>query len=187
MLDLTAAEPGTSGITSYTVNWGDGTITTEAYTGRTTEVSHIYTDAGFTYNITFAANDVSDTWTSSDLIVGNWIPGGEDVFIFDGETGSADGVFDSTGGVVDRPYAPVVGPDGNFYVSGYNSDNIAKFAADGSYLGLFSSHPQLNNPSGLAWPGAAMATCMSPTTAATTSYAFRPMVLSSTNGELVEP
>jgi len=151
MLDLTAAEPGTSGITSYTVNWGDGTITTEAYTDRTTEVSHIYTDAGFTYNITFAANDVSDTWTSSDLIVGNWIPGGEDVFIFDGETGSADGVFDSTGGVVDRPYAPVVGPDGNFYVSGYNSDNIAKFAADGSYLGLFSSHPQLNNPSGLAW------------------------------------
>ena len=152
-LDLTATEPGTNGITSYTVNWGDGNVTTEAYTGPTTSVSHVYDDAGFTYHITFAANDVSDTWTNSDLNVTSWDPGNDDVFVFDGISGDAGGLFNYSGNDLDQPYGIAVGPDGNFYVAGFNSNNIVSYAADGSYLGIFSTHGQLNNPSGLAWGG----------------------------------
>ncbi len=151
LLDLTATEPGTSGITSYTVNWGDGNVTTEAYTGPTTSVSHVYDDVGFTYHITFAAHDVSDTWTASDLIVPKWKSGTDNVFVIDGVSGDVNGIFDSTGGDLERPYGITVGPDGNFYVSGYDSDSIVSFTADGSYIGIFSAHAQLNKPEGLAW------------------------------------
>lgn len=152
-LDLTATEPGISGITDYTVNWGDGHVTTEAYTGPTTSVSHVYDNAGFTYHISFAANDVSDVWSNSDLIVASWDVGHDDVFVFDGVSGDAGGQFDPSSDDLDRPYGIAVGPDGNFYVAGFDSNNIVSYAADGSYLGVFSAHGQLNNPSGLAWGG----------------------------------
>lgn len=151
LLDLTATEPGSSGITTYTVNWGDGNISTEAYTGPTTTVSHVYNNVGFTYQITFAANDVSDTWTASDLIVANYIGGTDDVFVFDGNSGNVDSMFDASGGDLKKPYGIAVGPDGNVYIAGYDSNNIVRYAADGSYLGVFNAHGQLNQPTGLAW------------------------------------
>ncbi|MGB5279554.1 MAG: DUF4347 domain-containing protein [Gammaproteobacteria bacterium] len=151
-LEIKTIDPGTNDIISYTINWGDGTVTTEAYTGSTTTVSHVYNTAGYTHSITVAATDTGGTtWTASDLLVGNWVAGGDDIFRFDGESGNLDGTFDATGGVLNRPYAPVVGPDGNFYVSGHNSDNIVKFAADGSYLGVFSANALLNKPTDMAW------------------------------------
>ncbi|MFK8076128.1 MAG: LEPR-XLL domain-containing protein [Granulosicoccus sp.] len=151
-LTLTVDEPGTSGITTYTVNWGDGTVTTEAYTGLTTTVTHVYTNVGFTNNITFTANDVNDTITNSDLVTTSWT-NGDDVFVIDGDTGAVKGTFDSTGNELKKPYGIAVGPDGNIYVSGVISKNIVRFAPDGSYLGEFADVPELDSPSGLAWGG----------------------------------
>jgi streptogramin lyase len=151
VLDLIASEPGTSGITSYTVNWGDGNITTEPYTGPTTSVSHVYGSFGFTYSITFAANDVSDTWTASNLLATNWVQNTDDIYIIDGNGGNTVGAFESSGGVLSQPYGIVVGPDGNYYVAGYDSDNIVRYSADGSYLGIFSAHAHIDKPTGLAW------------------------------------
>ena len=54
-LDLVASDPGDDTITGYTINWGDGTVTTAAYSGPTTTVTHTYAQAGFTYNVTFSA------------------------------------------------------------------------------------------------------------------------------------
>ena len=148
-LNLTASDPGDDLITTYTINWGDGTVTTETYAGPSTEATHTYTEAGFTRNITFTAEDEDGTWSSSDLIVGNWIVS-DQVFRFDGATGDPDGLFGSSGGVLLGPYAPVVGPDGNYYVSGYFSDNIVRYDSDGNYLGVFAS-AGLDTPCDLAW------------------------------------
>ncbi len=162
-LDLTASDPGDDTITSYTINWGDGTVTTEAYAGSTTTVAHTYDQPGFTYNITFSAVDedavaAGVAWTSSDLIVGTWASGTDDIYRFDGATGAFESTFATSGGDVDRPYAPVIGPDGNIYLGGYNSDNIVRYAPDGTYLGEFvASGPlapgiRLDQPNyGLAW------------------------------------
>ena len=148
---LRAVEPGVSGITSYTVNWGDGNITTETYTGESTVVSHVYDSVGFTYDITFSANDVNDTWTASNILVTNWVSGRDDVYIVDGNTGDVVGNFDDTNGDLRKPYGIVFGPDGNVYVAGYDSDNIVSFDRDGNYLGVFTSHNSIDKPSGLAW------------------------------------
>lgn len=150
-LTLTVDEPGTSGITTYTVNWGDGTVTTEAYAGLTTTVTHVYTNVGFTNNITFTANDVNDTITNSDLVTTSF-RGGDQIFVIDGDTGTvSDDFFDPTGNDLRNPYGITVGPDGNFYVSGFNSNNIVHFAPDGSYLGIFADATELDDPAGLAW------------------------------------
>ncbi|MCP4340448.1 MAG: DUF4347 domain-containing protein [Desulfobulbaceae bacterium] len=150
-LNLIASDPGDDTITTYTVNWGDGSITTEAFTGPTTPVIHIYTESGFTRNITFAATDEDGTWTASDLIVGSWISDGEEIFRIDGVTGDPDGVFNAPVGVLVEPYTAVVGPDGNYYVPGYKSNNIVRFDADGSYLGVFTAAAEFDIPTGLAW------------------------------------
>ncbi|MFK8021832.1 MAG: PKD domain-containing protein [Pseudomonadales bacterium] len=152
-LDLIADEPGTNSITSYTVNWGDGNVTTETYAGPTTSVSHIYANVGYTYDVTFAANEASGSVTESDLIVPSFNAGSDDLFVFDGTSGNPEGLFDSTISVLDQPYGLAVGPDGNFYVAGYESDNIVRFAANGNYLGVFSSDSRLDFPTSVAWGG----------------------------------
>lgn len=157
-LDLIATEPGSNSIGSYTVNWGDGTVTTELYTGSTTTVSHVYNNHGFTNNVTFTAHEASGSITSSDLIASNYIAGTEELFIFDGVTGDSVGTFESTAVGANppdlaQPSGVAIGPDGNFYISGYESENIVRFAPDGSYLGVFAADAKLKNPSGLTWGG----------------------------------
>ena len=150
-LDLIATEPGANSIANYTVNWGDGSVTTEAYTGTTTAVSHAYSNVGNTYAVTFAANEASGSVTESDLVVSNFIAGSDAIFAFDGTSGESNGTFDSTTGALDQPYGLTVGPDGNFYVAGYESDNIVRFAPDGSYLGVFTNDSRLEDPTSVTW------------------------------------
>ncbi len=150
-LNLSASDYGDDAITDWTINWGDGTIDTLA--GNPPSVTHTYAQAGFTRNITVSATDEDGTWTSSELIVGNWVVGSENVRRFDGSTGAFDSSFATSSGELNRPYSAIVGPDGNFYVSGYNSDNVVRFDSAGNYLGEFvtSGSGGLNQPCGLAF------------------------------------
>ena len=150
-LSLSATDPGDDSITGWTINWGDGTIDTVV--GNPPSVTHTYTQAGFTRNITVSATDEDDTWTSGDLVVGNWVVGSDNVHRFNGTTGAFDSTFASSGGELNRPYSPIFGPDGNIYVSGYNSDNVVRYDPSGNYLGEFvtSGSGGLNQPTGLAF------------------------------------
>lgn len=159
-LDITATEPGDDQITSYWINWGDGTITNPVYTGTTTTVTHTYTDSGFLRSITFAAVDEDGTWTDSDLIVGNYVAGDDTIYRFDGNTGDPDGQFGSSGGAINRAYASIYMPNGDYLVAGFSSNNIARYDSDGNYLGLFVAAGdldpgpgvvQLDRPSSFAW------------------------------------
>ena len=134
-LNLAATGVGSDPITSWSINWGDGTIDTVA--GHLTSVDHVYSEAGFTQSISVAATNTAGTWTNSDLIVGTFRNGSENIHRFDGSTGDFIETFDSSGGDLDRSYNTTVGPDGNFYVSGFDSNNIVRFDATGAYLGEF--------------------------------------------------
>ena len=148
-LNLSADDPGNDTISGWTINWGDGAIDTIA--GNPSSATHTYTQIGFTRNITVSAVDEDGTWTESDLIVGHYVSGSDDVYRFDGTTGDFESIFESTSGAMSRPYTLVFGPDGNVYVTGYSSNNIVRFDAAGNYLGVFSSGSGLNGPDGLAF------------------------------------
>jgi len=150
-LNLSAADPGDDTIVGWTINWGDGAI--ETVTGNPSSVSHVYTQAGFTRNITVSARDEDGSWTNSDLIVGQYINNSDLVYRFDANTGALISTFASSAGDVDRAYYPVVGPDGNFYVSGYDSNNVVRYDSAGNYLGEFilSGSGSPLRPDGLAF------------------------------------
>ncbi|MDJ0864882.1 MAG: DUF4347 domain-containing protein [Myxococcota bacterium] len=132
-LSLSAVDPGDETI-SWTIDWGDGTVDT---VGDLPAATHTYTQGAFTRNITVSVTDDDGTWTNSDLVVGNWRNNSDDVFLFDGETGAFVQTFDAAGNDIDRPYHAVVGPDGNFYVTGYDTDKIVRFDPGGAYLDEF--------------------------------------------------
>ncbi|MCP4386651.1 MAG: hypothetical protein GY802_00015, partial [Gammaproteobacteria bacterium] len=156
--DLIFTDPGSETLTWF-VNWGDGTLTNHAATGNTTSVSHVYQDwnNGFTRNITVSASDEDGAYTLSDLLatgIGNGYGNGasDGIFRFDGVTGSFISAFDDPAQISD-PIELIMGPDGKYYVSGYNSDNILRFNADGSYFDEFVS-PNLGgliSPTGIAF------------------------------------
>lgn len=150
-LDLVVTEPGTNSISDYVVNWGDGTVTTVPYNGTTTSLTHTYANIGITYDITFSIIESSGQLTSTNLIVGNYTVGNDDVFSFNAESGSSQGMFQSSGGQLQQPYGLTVGPDGHFYVAGYQSDNIVRYSAEGDYLGVFTADAQLNAPTSVTW------------------------------------
>jgi hypothetical protein len=53
--------------TSWTINWGDGSI--ETFAGNPSTVTHTYTGAGFTYDILASAADADGVYSQSDLLV----------------------------------------------------------------------------------------------------------------------
>ena len=67
-LDLTFTDPDDSTVT-WTVNWGDGQISSAPSTGATTTLTHTYTQPGFTYNILVSANDGDVTVFQNELLV----------------------------------------------------------------------------------------------------------------------
>ncbi len=148
-LNLSVSDPGNETISGWTINWGDGTIDTVAL--NPSSVTHSYGQSGFTYNISVSVTDEDGSWTDSELLVGSWQSGDDQVFSYEGSSGLATSTFDSTGGELDRPYHAITGPDGSIYVSGYDSDNIVRFDSAGNYLGIFATGNGLNRPDGLAF------------------------------------
>ncbi|MBC8876496.1 MAG: cadherin domain-containing protein [Planctomycetes bacterium] len=59
-LQLSATDPGDDTISSWTIDWGDGTIETLA--GNPTSATHTYTQAGFTYDILASVTNEEGTF-----------------------------------------------------------------------------------------------------------------------------
>ncbi|MEM7473566.1 MAG: DUF4347 domain-containing protein [Planctomycetota bacterium] len=146
-LGLGASDDGNDTITSWTINWGDGTIDTIA--GNPASASHSYTQPGFAYNILVAASDEDGTHFHSELVVPSYA--GNSIYRFDA-AGESLGDFGSGSGVL-KPVQAIVGPDGNTYVTGEDSDNVLRFDTAGIFLDEFigAGSGGLNSPGGLAF------------------------------------
>ena len=151
-LNLSATDPEGVTITSWTINWGDGTIETVA--GNPSSITHSYaaSNAGLTFNILASATDADGTHFQNDLIVPTAYLTGEGLYRFSGPTGALLQYF--SGAELTNPYAAVVGPDGLLYVAGHGTDNIVRYnAATGAYVDTFVAVGSggLNGAGGLAF------------------------------------
>ncbi|MDH3770798.1 MAG: NHL repeat-containing protein, partial [Nitrospirota bacterium] len=145
-LNLSASDPGDDTIGGWTINWGDGTIDTVA--GNPPSVTHTYTNLGFTNNILASATDEDGTFLQNDLVVGSLVVNSE--FRFAANTGS-DSTFGTSGDGLDDPAMAIVGPDGNFYVTSSGSNDVLRYAQNGTFIDVFTSGGSLNTPVALTF------------------------------------
>ncbi|CAB5142623.1 hypothetical protein D3OALGA1CA_3945 [Olavius algarvensis associated proteobacterium Delta 3] len=139
-LDLSFTDPDDSAVT-WTVNWGDGTITSAASTGVTTTVAHTYARSGFTYNILVSANDGEDTVLQNELLVPTLGP--DSIFRYEETTGGFLQEFAAANGL-NNAVQVVVGPDGNIYVTGETSGNVLRYnAVTWAFIDEFISGPNV--------------------------------------------
>ncbi|MCP3983242.1 MAG: DUF4347 domain-containing protein, partial [bacterium] len=124
-LNLSAAAVDVATL-SWTIDWGDGTVETIA--GNPSSVTHTYMNTGFTNNILVSATDVNGTYIVGDLLSTSFQT--DSVMRFDANTGEFLQEFGKNDG--DNPVDVQVGPDGRIYVTGYASNNIYRYEADGS-------------------------------------------------------
>ncbi len=145
-LNLNATDPGNDTITSWTINWGDGSVQT--VTGNPSSVSHVYSNSGFTNSITVSATDEDGFYTPSDLYVTSFAT--NQLVRFDGVTGEKL----STAFALTNPAAVVFGPDGLMYVAQFGSNDIDRFdATTGNFVDTFvyGNSAGLTEPSRLAF------------------------------------
>ncbi|PAY20765.1 hypothetical protein CKO51_04555 [Rhodopirellula sp. SM50] len=148
-LNLSANDPGDDTLTGWRIDWGDGTITTHA--GTASSVNHTYNVAGLTRNILVSATDEDGKWLTGDLFLANAT--GTPVHRYDALTGA----FELSTGVFSQlKYAEeiLIGPDGQLYVSAFNSDKVQRFdpvtgVLDGDFVAARSGG--LNGASGMAF------------------------------------
>jgi uncharacterized delta-60 repeat protein len=65
-LNLSLSDPGTDTITSWTINWGDGS---EVVSGNPSSVTHTYADGDNNYTISATATDEDGTYSSNTVAV----------------------------------------------------------------------------------------------------------------------
>ncbi|HEY71239.1 MAG TPA: DUF11 domain-containing protein, partial [Anaerolineae bacterium] len=138
-LNLSAIDPGDDTITSWTINWGDGSI--ETFVGDPASVTHIYSNEGFTYNILASAIDEDAIYFQNELVVASGDDGRLNWYIHDWITNiaavRAPGQSGPDAGL-SYPTDAVVGPDGSVYVSGWTSNNVVRYdAATGAFIDEF--------------------------------------------------
>ena len=151
-LDLTFSDPDDSTVT-WTVNWGDGQISSAPSTGATTTLTHTYTQPGFTYNILVSANDGDVTVLQNELLVPTYAGGPDSIFRYEETTGAFLQEFATANGL-DDAIQVVIGPDGNLYVTGEASNHVLRYnAVTGAFIDEFVSAGSggLNEPGGLAF------------------------------------
>lgn len=126
-LTLSHSDPGDDPLVSWTVNWGDGEVST--YTAAQTTVSHTYTNAGFTSNISVSVRDEDGSWSSSQIVA--TANSGNRLYFNDGQT-------ERYVNVAGNPVSVIVGPDGFLYVSNFGSNDIDRYdPATGSFVDRF--------------------------------------------------
>lgn len=123
-LNLSSTDAGNDTITSWTINWGDGTIETLA--GNPSTATHTYTQAGFTYNILVSATDEDGTYLQNELVTPSYP--GDSIFRFAPTTGAFVDEFATADGI-DGPVDAIIGPDGHLYVASYTSNNVLRYNA----------------------------------------------------------
>lgn len=115
-LSLNISDPGDDTLVSWTVNWGDGDVST--YSATQTTVTHVYSNAGFTNNISVSVRDEDGVFANGQLVAtGN---AGNQLYLNDGETEQ----FVSVAG---NPVSIIQGPDGYLYVSNFGSHDIDRY------------------------------------------------------------
>ena len=136
VLNLGSSDPGADTITSWTINWGDGTIETLA--GNPLAAVHAYTDRGYTRDIVASATDEDGTWWNAELIV----PGmatADQLLRYEPVTGAfVDNLMDLVGN--GKAAGTAWGPDGDLYVSVWQAPNRGIHRFDGTtlaYAGVF--------------------------------------------------
>jgi hypothetical protein len=121
ILNLSASDPGDDTITSWTIDWGDGTV--QSVDGNPSSVSHPYAEGRLFYEIWATAKDEDTPMNGSgyvalspqsDLLVFNPTVGAGNLVRLDGVTGVFRGPFTSDDILVTGRSA--VGPDGTIYV-----------------------------------------------------------------------
>lgn len=131
-LNLASTDVDNGTITSWTVNWGDGSIDT--FAGNPSSVTHTYFNTGFTNNILVSATDEFGTHLQNELIVSSY--GTDSLFRFS-STGQFQQEFATSNGLV-GPIDPVIGPDGNLYISGWNTNTILRYDPNtGAFIDVF--------------------------------------------------
>ena len=145
-LNLTANEQATS----WTINWGDGTIDT--LTGNPSTATHTFTQGGFTFNILASARDAQGTVHPHQLVVPTY-SGGNSVMRFAPMTGLHLQTFGANGSNT-YPVQAVVGPDGRLYVSEEGSATVRRYdTATGTLVDTFvgAGSGGLSAPQGIAF------------------------------------
>ena len=148
-LNLSANDPGDDTITSWVINWGDGTI--ETIPGNPASTTHIYSQPGFTYNILASATDEDGTTLQNDLVVPSY--NRNSIFRFESTTGDFLEEFANANGL-DDPILAIIGPDGKLYVGGEKSNDVLRYdALTGVFIDTFvtAGSGGLNEPSGIAF------------------------------------
>lgn len=143
-LSLNHSDTGNDNVQSWTVNWGDGTI--ETFNGSQSTATHVYSNGGFTNQITFSVTDDDGTYNDSRLVVSS---AGNDTIYF-----NDNGVETTTTVTNGQPTDILQGPDGYLYVTNYNADNIVRLnPTTGAYVDTFvlSNFGGLTNPSRMAF------------------------------------
>lgn len=144
-LNLAAIDPGNDAPTTWTINWGDGTIETIA--GNPASVTHVYTRGNFTYDILASATDEDVTVFQNELLVPSY--DGDAVFRFD-----TSGTFLQSFASADDPIEALINPSGELLVSSDASDNVLRHNAEtGALIDEFvaAGSSPLNGAEGIAY------------------------------------
>ena len=151
-LNLGATDADGVTISSWTINWGDGTIQTLA--GNPSSVTHIYADdlGGMTLNITVAVTDADGTWFDNRLYVPTWA-GTDAVHIYEGQSGAFVGTMAPMSDGLDDHIEVIQGPNGNLYISSEQSDSVLEYTTAGVLVRTFvaAGSGGLNGSAGMAF------------------------------------
>jgi uncharacterized protein YjlB len=148
-LNLSVIDPGADTVSSWTIDWGDGTLETIA--GNPSSVTHVYTRGGFTNNITVSVTDEDGTFTPGDVFVAS--NSTNSLFRFGGTDGALLQEFADLDGL-NGPVDVEIGPDGLIYATGFGSDDVRRYdATTGAFVDQFvtSGSGGLDNPARLAF------------------------------------
>jgi len=145
-LTLADADPGNDAVSGWVINWGDGSIDTVA--GDPSTVTHVYTNAGLTNNVTVSATDEDGVYFNSALLVAS-ASSGADGYVtrygYDPVTGAADvpgrlELNTTPASTLEWAADVVTGPDGDIYTVGFQSGNVIRFdGASGAFVSVFTT------------------------------------------------
>ena len=130
---LGATDPGADTITSWTIDWGDGTV--DPIAGNPASASHTYTTPGRNHEIRAVATDEDGTHLAGNLVVPQW--DSDRAIELSGTTGDAVLTYDTDPTVDGAPDA-VIGPDGLLYVASYLGGDVVRFdPTTGAFVDVF--------------------------------------------------
>ncbi|MDH4170997.1 MAG: PKD domain-containing protein, partial [Acidimicrobiia bacterium] len=150
-IDVVVEDPGADTVSTWVVTWGDGRV--DALSGTPGPVSHTYTAAGLTNDVTVSVTDDDGTWITADAVV-PYYDAIDKVGRHRTVTGTKLTDLGPTAGSLAGAHSATVGPDGNLYVTGNSSNTVSRYdGATSAHLGTFvtAGAGGLSGPTGLTF------------------------------------